>query len=181
MCVFVTGATGFSGSARSGQGLCQQAQSTMVGERPATTELAVTPVNLNQARYEALFVSELQPTDAPTADMVAEAIKRTVRQFGVSGCAGRMAQEFGDHPDEAVTRMRWVRRLAWTPAGPHASPDQPPGRSAERAVAPGGGDDLAAAAAGPRKTARWPSASQAICQRTPPSPAADTPDREAAG
>jgi hypothetical protein len=64
------------------------------------------------ARHEALFVSDLQPTDVPTAGMVAEAIERTVRRFGVRGCAGRMAQEFGDHPDAAATRMRWVRDLA---------------------------------------------------------------------
>jgi hypothetical protein len=39
-------------------------------------------------------------------------ISRTVRRFGVSGCATRMAQEFGDHPEEAADRMRWVRQLA---------------------------------------------------------------------
>jgi hypothetical protein len=72
------------------------------------------------ARHEALFASDLQPTDAPTAGMVAEAIERTVRRFGVRGCAGRMAQEFGDHPDAAATRMRWVRNLAWAAASPGA-------------------------------------------------------------
>jgi hypothetical protein len=87
---------------------------------PPTTQLAVTPLNVSQARYEVLFVSHLQPTDAPTADMVAEAIKCTVRRFGVRGCAGRMAQEFGEHPDAAATRMRWVRHLAWATARPQA-------------------------------------------------------------
>ena len=53
----------------------------------------------------------LQPSDAPTAGMVAAAITRAVRQFGAGGCAGRMAQEFGDHPDAAARRMRWVRQL----------------------------------------------------------------------
>jgi hypothetical protein len=43
--------------------------------------------------------------------MVAAAISRAVQQFGIGGCAGRMAQEFGDHPDPAATRMRWVRQL----------------------------------------------------------------------
>ena len=52
-----------------------------------------------------------QPSDAPTADMVATAIGRAVQQFGIGGCAGRMAQEFGDHPDAAASRMRWVRQL----------------------------------------------------------------------
>ena len=47
----------------------------------------------------------------PTADTVAAAISRAVQQFGIGGCAGRMAQEFGDHPDAAAKRMRWVRQL----------------------------------------------------------------------
>ena len=27
------------------------------------------------------------------------------------GCTGRMAQEFGDHPEAAAERMRWVRSM----------------------------------------------------------------------
>jgi ferredoxin-thioredoxin reductase catalytic subunit len=66
---------------------------------------------------EALFASALQRSDAPTADVVTEAIARTVRQFGTRGCACRMAQEFGDHPEAAAERMRWVRQLiTQTPA-----------------------------------------------------------------
>ena len=61
---------------------------------------------------EALFASGLQSSDAPTADTVAEAITIAIRQFGIRGCVARMAQEFGDHPDAATERMRWVRRLA---------------------------------------------------------------------
>jgi hypothetical protein len=63
------------------------------------------------ARCPALFCSGLQPSDAPTAGTIASAISRAVRQFGLGGCAGRMAQEFGDHPDAAARRMRWVRQL----------------------------------------------------------------------
>jgi hypothetical protein len=76
------------------------------------TQLAAAWLNVNEARCEALFASRLQPSDALTAGMVAEAIDHAVRRFGVGGCAGRMAQEFGDHPDVAAKRMRWVRRLA---------------------------------------------------------------------
>jgi hypothetical protein len=43
--------------------------------------------------------------------MLAEVITRTVRQLGVAGCVSRMAQEFGDHPEEAASRMRWIRQL----------------------------------------------------------------------
>ena len=35
-----------------------------------------------------------------------------MRQFGIRGCVSRMAQEFGDHPDAAAERMRWIRQLA---------------------------------------------------------------------
>ncbi len=67
---------------------------------------------MHDARCEALFASGLQRSDAPAAEAVAEAISRAVRQLGIRGCAGRMAQEFGDHPEAAADRMRWVRRLA---------------------------------------------------------------------
>jgi len=77
-----------------------------------STQLAMTRQNLNDAWWcEALFASGLQPSDAPTADMVAAAINRTLQQLGVLGCVGQMAQEFGDHPDAAARRMRWVHGL----------------------------------------------------------------------
>ena len=71
----------------------------------------MTGLNIDDARCRALFVSRLQPSDAPTAETVAEAIRATVRQFGIRGCAGLMAQEFGDHPEAAAERMRWARQL----------------------------------------------------------------------
>jgi hypothetical protein len=75
------------------------------------TQITAIPLDMAGARCQALFSSGLQPSDAPTADMVATAISRAVQQFGVGGCAGRMAQEFGDHLDAAARRMRWVRQL----------------------------------------------------------------------
>jgi hypothetical protein len=68
-------------------------------------------LNVNDARCEALFVSGLQRSDVPTREALAEVISRTVRQFGIAGCVSRMAQEFGDHPEAAVIRMRWIRQL----------------------------------------------------------------------
>jgi len=67
--------------------------------------------NLSQTRCEALFASALQRSEAPTADSVTEAITRALRQFGAGGCAGRVAQEFGDHPEMARDRMLWARQL----------------------------------------------------------------------
>ena len=72
-----------------------------------------TPARLNvdDAQCYALFVSSLQRSDAPGAGIVAEAIRVTLQQRGTDGCTGRMAQEFGDHPEAAAERMRWVRSL----------------------------------------------------------------------
>jgi len=77
-----------------------------------TTQPAMMPLDVNGSWREALFASALQPSDSPTADMVAQAIGCALRQLGARGCAGRMAQEFGDHPDAAASRMRWVRQFA---------------------------------------------------------------------
>jgi hypothetical protein len=60
---------------------------------------------------EALFVSDLQPSQAPSTRMISAEVRRVVRRYGVDGCAARMAAEFGDHPDLAVRRMGWVREV----------------------------------------------------------------------
>jgi hypothetical protein len=53
--------------------------------------------------------------------MAAEAITVTARRFGIHGCLSRMAQEFGDHPDTAAERMRWICQLtAQIPTWPNA-------------------------------------------------------------
>ena len=75
------------------------------------------------ARRVALFASGLQRSDAPTDAMAAEAITATIRRIGLHGCLDRMAQEFGDHPDAAAARMRWICQLtaqmpAWRPQRP---------------------------------------------------------------
>ena len=71
----------------------------------------MTRLNVNDARCEALFVSGLQRSDSPDATALAELIRAAVRQYGVRGCADRMAQEFGDHPEAAAARMRWIRQM----------------------------------------------------------------------
>jgi hypothetical protein len=68
-------------------------------------------MNLNAVRSDALFVSSLQQSERPTIIQVREAIVRAVRDLGAAECAARVAQEFGDHPELAVTRMRWAIRV----------------------------------------------------------------------
>jgi len=75
----------------------------------------ISQLNVSDAQGEALFASALQPSDTPTAYMVAEAITCALRRFGTGGCVGMMAQEFGDHPDAAAERMCWARQLAAQP------------------------------------------------------------------
>ena len=55
------------------------------------------------------FVSGLQRCEEPGVGQVRQAVIATIRAFGYSGCVARVAQEFGDHPDTAVIRMRWAR------------------------------------------------------------------------
>src|SRR5215472_664877 len=61
---------------------------------------------------DAVFVSGLQRRDELGAAQVRQAAGAAIRAFGCSGCAGRVAQEFGDHPETAVIRMRWARGVA---------------------------------------------------------------------
>jgi hypothetical protein len=61
---------------------------------------------------DALFVSALQRCEQPSAGQIRQAVAAAVRAFGPSGCAERVAQEFGDHPDGAAGRMRWARARA---------------------------------------------------------------------
>jgi hypothetical protein len=61
---------------------------------------------------DALFVSVLQRSDEPSALQVRQAVAATVRAHGDRGCAQRVAQEFGDHPETAAARMRWARAVA---------------------------------------------------------------------
>jgi hypothetical protein len=59
-------------------------------------------------RAEALFVSSLQCSESPAAEQVRNAVTSALREWGSRGCAARVAAEFGDHPETAVTRMAWA-------------------------------------------------------------------------
>jgi nitrogenase molybdenum-iron protein alpha/beta subunit len=66
-------------------------------------------LSIDTARADALFASVLQISDAPSAVQVKQAIDAATSTHGDLGCAARVAQEFGEHPETAVTRMRWAR------------------------------------------------------------------------
>src|SRR5262245_28707431 len=72
-------------------------------------------------RSGALFASALQRCDAPSAGQLRAAAAAALRAYGGRGCAERVAQEFGDHPEAAAARMRWARGVAgevFAAAGP---------------------------------------------------------------
>jgi hypothetical protein len=69
-------------------------------------------LSIGAVQADAVFVSALRRCDEPSAGQVRQAVAAAVRAFGCSGCAGRVAQEFGDHPETAVIRMRWARGVA---------------------------------------------------------------------
>ena len=88
----------------------------------------MTKVNVNEAVCDAIFASALEPSDGLTAETLTEAIGCTVRQLGPAGCAGVVAEQFGDHPEAAAARMRWVRQVVnpmcgclFLPAAEHAA------------------------------------------------------------
>lgn len=77
------------------------------------------------SQADAIFASRLQYGDEPSAGQVRQAVAAAIRAFGYSGCTERVAQEFGDHPETAVIRMRWARavtREAFTETAPDPDP-----------------------------------------------------------
>ena len=83
-------------------------------------------LSVSAVRADAVFASDLQRRDEPSAGQVQRAVSEAIRAFGCAGCAGRVAQEFGDRPETTVIRMRRVRsvvREAFADPAP-----EPPGR-----------------------------------------------------
>lgn len=56
---------------------------------------------------EALFASALQPSDEPDPAWVDAAIIAQILAHGSCELAGLLAQEYGDHPEQAAARMKW--------------------------------------------------------------------------
>ena len=80
---------------------------------------------------DALFVSALQRSDKPSAGQARQAISAAIRAYGGRGCAEQVAQEFGDHLDTAVERMRWARAVVselvgFAPRIAHNGPERRP-------------------------------------------------------
>jgi hypothetical protein len=75
----------------------------------------MTRVNADDARWEALFASGLQRSDAPSAASVGRGDQR-VRRFGARGCAVPDGARVRDHPRQTLSGC----------AGPANSPPRRP-------------------------------------------------------
>jgi hypothetical protein len=84
--------------------------------------------SIRTVRADALFASALQRSDEPSAAQVDQAIAAAVRAFGTRGCAARVAQAYGEHPETAVARMRWARATVTGEAGPQPAHCPAPGQ-----------------------------------------------------
>ena len=90
---------------------------------------ATNHVSINTAQADALFASALQRSDEPSAAQVRQAIAVAIGAFGARGCAARVAQAYGEHPETAVPRMRWARAIVKGDGRPGGRPAVPgPGR-----------------------------------------------------
>jgi hypothetical protein len=100
-------------------------------------------LSISTARGNALFASTLQRSDEPSAAQVRQAITAAIRAFGARGCAAQVAQAYGEHPETAVLRMRWVRVAvtgAFCGVRPESGPA--PGRVSAASPAPAVRHDL---------------------------------------
>jgi hypothetical protein len=56
----------------------------------------------------ALFVSDVQPSECPGRHIVERAIIAMLLCYGGDTCTAEVAAQFGDHPEAAARRMTWV-------------------------------------------------------------------------
>jgi hypothetical protein len=68
----------------------------------------MSPRSTRALQADALFASALQRSDEVNVGEIHQAIAVSLDTFGGAGCVGRVAQEFGEHPESAAARMRWA-------------------------------------------------------------------------
>ena len=74
-------------------------------------------LSISATRAGALFASPPRRSDEPSASQVRRAIATAIGVYGVRGCAARVAQAHGEHPETALTRMRWALTAAASASG----------------------------------------------------------------
>jgi hypothetical protein len=84
-------------------------------------------LSISATRAGALFASPLRRTDEPRARQVRRAIATATGVHGVRGCAARVAQAYGEHPQTPLTPMHRAltpvaSAVGSSPAGPARAP-----------------------------------------------------------
>jgi hypothetical protein len=69
-------------------------------------------LSISRVLADAVFVPGMQRCADPSAGQVRHAAAAAIQADGRSGCAGHVAQEFGDHPETVVIRMRGAREVS---------------------------------------------------------------------
>ena len=65
---------------------------------------------MKEIHVEALFASDLQPSQNPAPEQVRRSVAVMLRRHGRRWCAARLVEEYGEHPDTAIARMAWAVR-----------------------------------------------------------------------
>ena len=99
------------------------------------------PRSVRALQADALFVSALRRSDELNASQIRRAVMVALHAYGGAGCAERVAQEFGDHPETAAVQMRWARATVAILEGSPGLEDTAdgPGRQLCVRQEPGGG------------------------------------------
>ncbi|MGX6604837.1 hypothetical protein ACWKSP_22315 [Micromonosporaceae bacterium Da 78-11] len=63
---------------------------------------------VDDARTEALFLSDLQPSQHPAGALVRAVVDVKLAWMSPAECAAVVAQEYGEHPQATADRMRWA-------------------------------------------------------------------------
>jgi len=87
---------------------------------------------------EALFASPLSASGDTDVSEALTVIVGSLERLGVAGCVAVVAEEFGDHPETAVPRMRWALGVVDSARFPAGWLNHQLDRSAPTAVAAGG-------------------------------------------
>ena len=72
---------------------------------PTISPPAVSPSAVHGVAADALFASAAQRGDELSVSQIRQAITDALAAYGDAGCVGRVAQEFGEHPETAAVRV----------------------------------------------------------------------------
>jgi hypothetical protein len=87
----------------------------------------VLDLSISAVRADVLFAPALQRSNEPSAGQVQQAVFVAIGALGDRGCAARVAQAYGEHPEIAVTRMCWARAAVASAFGGGSQYCPPPG------------------------------------------------------